>query len=162
MRMTTCIKPIRCCLPHRASAPTWAKCVSSLAQECRARHAQCVLQYATQPVPARTTVLHLPHAALTSCLSGPDPYRLAAQKSPGPGGYCAKIGQSRYRKGVRGSMQLGDPRASTANLDYHDGVSKQRDMAFTAVRHRPSNMAKMSPKRGINDIPSADKLKEAR
>jgi len=56
MRMTTCIKPIRCCLPHRASAPTWAKCVSSLAQECRARHAQCVLQYATQPVPARTTV----------------------------------------------------------------------------------------------------------
>jgi len=92
---------------------------------------------------------------------GPDPYRLAAQKSPGPGGYCAKIGQSRYRKGVRGSMQLGDPRASTANLDYHDGV-RQRDMAFTAVRHRPSNMAKMSPKRGINDIPSADKLKEAR
>ena len=80
-------------------------------------------------------------------------------KSPG---YCAKIGHPRHRKGVRSPMQLGDPRASTANLDYHDGVSRQRDMAFTAVRHRPSNMAKMSPKLGIDHIPSADKLKEAK
>ena len=108
-----------------------------------------------------------PHAALTSGLSGPDPYRLAVQKSPGPRGYCAKIGHPRHRShavggSVRSPMQLGDPRASTANLDYHDGVSRQRDMAFTAVRHRPSNMAKMSPKRGINHIPSADKLKQAK
>ena len=162
MRMTTCIKPIRCCLPHRASAPTWAKCVSSLAQECRARHAQCVLQYATQPVPARTTVLHLPSRSAHQLPVRSRPIQIGRAEESGPGGYCAKIGQPRYRKGVRGPMQLGDPRASTANLDYHDGVSKQRDMAFTAVRHRPSNMAKMSPKRGIDDIPSADKMKEAR
>merc|ERR1711990_1222339 len=104
------------------------------------------------------------NARVLSCdpipVAGPDPYdcaiRSSSMSSPGS---CANVGKPRFRKGDRSAYQLGDPRASTANLDYHDGVSRQRDMAYTAVRHRTSNMAKMTAKLTIDDMPSADKLK---
>jgi len=35
-------------------------------------------------------------------------------------------------------------------------------MAYLAVRHRPSNMAKMSPKIGIDNMPSAARMKLAK
>lgn len=121
----------------------------------------CQLSCPGMTMKTRTTRSPVCNPASPCENDGPDPYSLK-RSFTSPSAPRATIGRPRFRSGDRSAYQLGDPRASTANLDYHDGVSRQRDMAYTAVRHRPSNMAKMSPKIGIDDMPSAARMKLAK